>query len=69
LVVLIYLLKNIKNCCSIHSKDPLTSAKIDKFEGILAGFNIDGLVKESISQTTAFKINSIKDVEAEKISL
>ena len=54
-----------KDCCSIHSKDPLTSAKVDKFEGILADFDMDNLIKESISQSKAFKINSVKDVEVE----
>lgn len=51
-----------KDCCSIHSKNPLTSAKIDKFEGILADFDMDGLIKETLAQTKAFKINSVKDV-------
>jgi thiamine biosynthesis protein ThiI len=54
-----------KDCCSIHSKDPLTSAKIDKFEGILADFDMENLIKESVSQSEAFKINSVKDVSVE----
>lgn len=54
-----------KDCCSIHSKNPLTSAKLDKFEEILGDFDMEGLIKESLAQSKAFKINSVKDVEAE----
>jgi len=49
-----------KDCCSIHAKNPLTCAKIDKFEAILEDFDMDGLISASLDASEAFLINKFK---------
>lgn len=49
-----------KDCCSIHSKNPLTAAKMGKFCEILEGFDLDGLVDRSIEESEVFIVNKLR---------
>ncbi|MFW5704663.1 MAG: tRNA uracil 4-sulfurtransferase ThiI [Nanoarchaeota archaeon] len=47
-----------KDCCSIHAKNPLTCARIDKFKAILESFEFEKLLEESLESITTIKIQT-----------
>lgn len=48
--------QSYKDCCSIAAKNPLTKAKVEKFEEILEVFDIDNLIEETIKTIESYDI-------------
>ncbi len=49
-------IKDYKDCCSLVAKNPITKAKIDKFEEILKIIDVEKLIDESIEKMEGFII-------------
>jgi len=49
-------IQSYKDCCSIHSKNPLTKAKLDKMNAIIDEFDVENLLEKSVADMKQFDI-------------